>query len=74
MFKWEKPKPSLCDNCKSSYFLEGGSVGITSLNSPTKNYRQRYCPKPPQGEEGKPRGRAIHMGGYDECKYYIPPY
>jgi hypothetical protein len=61
---FDKPEPSLCDTCKNAYYI----YGSTSFGG--KNYMQRYCNIPPEGYEGKNRGRAIHGSGYNECKYY----
>jgi len=67
---FEKPEPSLCDNCKFSYYIEGGSCGITEIGKPAVNFKQRYCPKPPEGKENTNMGRAISMVGYRECQHY----
>jgi len=57
---YEKPEPSLCDNCRYAYYLEGGSIGIGTY--PSKNYRQRYCAK---------LHISIHMEGKQKCEYYL---
>lgn len=54
---YEKPEPSLCDTCKNSYNIEGGSVGIGYLS-----YLQRYC--------NIRRDGNIHTSGYNECQHY----
>jgi len=70
MFGFDEPDPSLCDSCVFAYYVGGGSIGTGTVSGGWKNYRQRYCPKPPEGEEGQPVGRSIHTSGYQSCKYY----
>lgn len=63
--EWDKPPPSLCDDCIHAYYLSGGDVSIGGMV-----YKQRYCNQPPEAEEGLPVGRGISTAGYKECKYY----
>lgn len=69
-YGFDKPEPSLCDSCVHASGLGGGTVTIGSMSGVAKTYQQRYCPKPPKGQEDKPMGTAIHTHGYNECEYY----
>lgn len=60
---YDKPEPSLCDNCQFAQEVSGGFVSIGWI----KTYKHRYCSYPPLTE--KTGGRNISLSGFAECEH-----